>query len=294
MNTIFSMVEILKIFRLDKVFSILFGVFTISVYSYGSVSFLKNPSHALNLTVSLFSLLFLMSGGYAMNDYCDYEYDLINHPQTLLVNRILSRKKIKFIFLILFVLGLILALNVNRYFFMMIVFNTLMLLFYNLFSKRLYYFKSIIIAFIVVTIYPLSIALTLGGNPSLRRDSLSIFPFWLFCIIISYELSQDIIDIKGDIKGGGRTLPMKIGVKNTKYLATLFGLLSIPIVLIPYFHHMCGIVYFTGLVITLPFYVISIFSEEKKFSTGSLWFVRIVTLISFIDIIVASNGIKFL
>src|SRR3989338_1143799 len=112
-------------------------------------------------------------------------------------------------------------------------------------------FKSIIVALLVVSIYPLAFAITAGGNPSLRRDSLFIFPIWLFFATLAYEIIQDSIDIRGDSEGGAKTLPMIIGAKKARNLATGCVILAIPVSFIPFYYGMCGKVYLIGALISL-------------------------------------------
>lgn len=280
------MVKILRIFRLGKVFSILLGVFTISVYAYGSFEFLQNGANIMSMMIGLASLFFLICAGYLMNDYCDLAYDLINRPQTVLITKVITKENAKQISFIIFGIGIILALLVNVWFFLLIILDTTILVLYNLYSKRLFYIKNVVISLLVVSIYPLSIALTSGGNPSLRRDSLFIFPVWLFLIVMSYEFSQDILDVEGDSVKGGNTLPTVIGVKKTRTMATVLAVFSIPIVFIPFYYGMCGKAYLMGVLMTLPVFVVSIFSKEARFSKGSLFFIRAITISSLIDIII--------
>lgn len=280
------MFRILKVFRLGKVFSILLGVFTISLYAYGSIDFLHDQTNVLKMTFALTSLFFLLCAGYLMNDYCDLEYDLINKPQNIYVTKVISKKNAKRISLILFLTGLITAAGVNFYFFSIIILDMVILAFYNLYSKKLSVLKSLIVTSLIISIYPLSFALTSGGNPSLHRDSLFIFPVWLFFVVMSYELSQDILDIKGDKAKGGNTLPIVIGIKKTRDLATISALISVPIVFLPFYYGMCGKMYLIGTLIALTVFVGSLFFKEIIFSKGLLFYIRAITISSLIDIIV--------
>lgn len=280
------MFNLLKIFRLGKVLSILFGVFTISVYALGSVELLKDTAILSNLAWGLVSLFFLVTAGYLMNDYCDLRYDLVNKPWKLSIGKRFTKKNIRLLFLIFFSIGLMAALLVNLWFFLLVIADLMILVLYNFFSKRLFYLKNIVVALLVVSIYPLSLIITSGGVPSLRRESLFIFPVWLFFMIVAYELVEDILDIKGDKLGGGNTIPIKFGSKKTRSLAIMLGLLSTPIVFIPFYYGMCGKIYFVGVLISLPLFIGSMFFKERVFSKGLLFYVGAVMLSSFVDIVV--------
>lgn len=280
------MINVLRTFRLGKVLSILLGVFTISIYALGSIDLLKDAANLSNLAWGLVSLFFLVTAGYLMNDYCDSKYDLINKPWKALIGKEFTEKKVKLIFLVFFSIGLMAALLVNLWFFLLILIDLTVLVLYNLFSKRLFYLKSAVVSLLVVSIYPLSFAITSGGIPSLRRESLFIFPIWLFFMIVAYELVEDILDIEGDKLGGGNTIPIKFGARKTRILAIIFSLVSVPIAFTPFYYGMCGKVYLIGALITLPLLIGSMFFKEAVFSKGLLFYVRAVTLSSLVDIIV--------
>ncbi len=182
------MLAIIKAFRLGKVLSILLGVLTISIYAFGTVSYLQDRVIQLRVGLGLISIFLLTCAGYLMNDYYDIKNDSINRPQRIPLKELISEKNIKRLFIGFFLVGLIAALWVNLKFFSIIILDLVILVFYNVYSKRLSLFKAVIVSLLVVSIYPLSLALTSGGYPSLRRDSLFIFPMWLFLIILAYEI----------------------------------------------------------------------------------------------------------
>lgn len=276
---------LLKSFRIIKVLAILFGVFTISIYACGSLASLQDKNNWFNLICGLISLFFLVSAGYLMNNYCDLKYDSANNPSDTAISKLIEPKTIRIIFIIFFIIGPIVALLVGIWFFLIIMADLIVLVFYNIFSKKLSYLKDIIIALLVISIYPLSFAITSGGMLSLRRDSLFIFPAWLFLMILAYELVEDILDIKGDQAGGGSTIPIKIGAKKTRTLAVIAALVSVPIAFIPFYYGMCGKSYFAGALISLPLLIGSMFLSDSVFSKGMLFYVMAITASSFFDII---------
>ncbi|MFH1260061.1 MAG: UbiA family prenyltransferase [Elusimicrobiota bacterium] len=272
--------------RLGKIFSILLGIITISLYSYGSVHSLTVESILLNLIISLASLFFLLSAGYLMNDYCDIQYDLINKPEKVYLTRFVSRKLARYISGIFFVVGLLIAAAVNRYFFIWYIFDTLGLIFYNLQGKKFYYLKSVLVSLLVVSIYPLSLALTSNGFDSPRRDSLLIFPFWLFLTIFAFELMQDIKDFAGDQMYQAKTLPVKIGIFKTRNLATISALAAIPVAFLPYYFGQCGGIYLWGYLLVTPILIGTMFLNNKIFSCGLFFSILGITVASLFDIMV--------
>ncbi len=279
------MLAIIKAFRLGKVLSILLGVLTISIYAFGTVSYLQDRAIQLRMGLGLISVFLLTSAGYLMNDYYDIKSDAINRPKRIPLRKLLSENNLKMLFIGFFLAGLISALFVNSKFFSIIILDLAILVFYNLYSKRLYLLKAVVVSLLVVSIYPLSLALVSGGYASLRRDSLFIFPVWLFLIILAYEIVEDIVGMQGDKEGGGNTLPIVIGAKKARNLAIFIALISTPIAFFPYFKGMCGVVYLIGALLTLPIFIGSMFFKEKVLSAGLLFYVRAIAFFSLVDII---------
>lgn len=276
-----KMINLLKSFRPAKVLAILFGVFTISIYAFGSLSPLRDKVNLFNLIWGLTSLFFLISAGYLMNDYCDLKYDSANNPSRAAINKLFE----PIIFIAFFIIGLVAAFRAGFWFLLIIIANLIVLIFYNIFSKKLSYFKDVIISLLVVSIYPLSFAITSGGIPSLRRESLFIFPAWLFLMILAYELTEDILDMESDEAGGGCTAPIKLGVQKTRTFAVISALLSVPIAFIPFYCGMCGTIYLIGALVSLPLFIGSMFFKDSIFSKGLLFYVMAITAASFFDII---------
>ncbi len=232
--------------NLGKIFSILAGVFTISAYACGSVGALLSPPLLTVFLRGTASLFFILCAGYLMNDLCDMRYDRLNRPESMLVGKRLPAGLAGWLVPALFSAGVICAFFVNRWFPAVIVPLSGGVALYNLYSKRLGIFKEAAISLIVVSIYPLALALTSGGNSSSRRDSLYIFPAWFFLNIMAYEIMRDIIDSPGDKAGRGSTLPLLIGEQKARKVAVFLALAGIPVSLLPYLLGMCGKVYLGG------------------------------------------------
>jgi 4-hydroxybenzoate polyprenyltransferase len=230
---------------IGKIFSILSGIFIISAYALGSASaLLAGPQLAVFLKGGA-SLFFLLCGGYLMNDLRDVAYDGVNRPGAGFAAR-LPRRPAQAAVAALFAAGLGAAFFVNRWFPLVALPLAAALALYNIYSKRLGVFKEAAISLIVVSIYPLSLALTAGGASSPRRDSLYVFPAWFFLEIMAYEIMRDVIDLPGDKAGGGSTLPLKIGPERARRLAVALALAGVPVSLLPYLLGMCGPVYLGG------------------------------------------------
>jgi len=232
--------------KFGKIFSILAGVLTISAYACGSAGALLSPPLLPAFLRGFASLFFVLCAGYLMNDLCDAEYDRVNRPENVFIGKRLPAGLAGRAVMALFAAGVVCSFFVNPWFAAVILPLSAALALYNLYSKRLGIFKEAAISLIVVSIYPLALALTSGGKSSPRRDSLYIFPLWFFLNIMAYEIMRDILDSPGDRAGGGATLPMRIGEGRARKAAVLLALAGIPVSLLPYLLGMCGPVYLGG------------------------------------------------
>lgn len=250
---------------LGKIFSILSGIFIISAYARGPAGgLLSGPQLTVFLKGGV-SLFFILSAGYLMNDLCDLEYDGVNRPGAGFAAR-LPRGPAVAAVAALFAAGLVTALFVNWWFAAVALPLIAALALYNLYSKRLGVFKEAAISLIVVSIYPLSLALTSGGAPSPRRDSLYIFPVWFFLEIMAYEIMRDVIDLPGDRAGRGSTLPLRIGPARARRLAAGLALAGIPVSLLPYLLGMCGPVYLGGAIAAAGCLAAGLFMKDSVLS----------------------------
>ena len=272
--------------RLKKVNSILFGIFTISVYAYGNINFVHNLNVFIELAWGLLSLFLLISAGYLMNDLCDLKYDQQPSDTEFSLSDPDFRRQVKRIILLFTMIGFGIALAINLWFALIVLIDCFFLALYNLYSKKFPYFKALFITMLVVTIYPLSLALTHGGIASIRRNSLAIFPIWLFFSVLGYELLCDILDMKGDTQQGGQTLPILIGARKTLSIVRYLVWLAIPLAFLPFVLGMCGGIYFYGLLGVTFILLINTFRDPGNFSKGLLFYIRMVTLMALLDIII--------
>lgn len=267
-----------------KILSILAGVFTISAYSCGSVGVLLSPPFLPVVLKGCASLFLILCAGYLMNDLCDIGYDRVNRTGNVLIGRRLPTRLALWLVMALFAAGVFGAFFVNLWFVSVILPLSVILALYNLYSKRLGIFKEAAISLIVVSIYPLSLALTSGGNSSPRRDSLYIFPVWFFLSIMAYEIMRDIIDSPGDLAGRGTTLPLKIGAANARAAAVVLALAGVPFSLLPYWLGMCGKVYLGGATAAALLLGAGVFMNNHGLSKAIFMNILIVTFFSLADL----------
>lgn len=207
----------------------------------------------LQLNELLFMLLtlatvFITAAGYVINDYFDTRTDLVNHPNTVIVGRSLSRRFVITLHWGLNVFGVILGTIVSFAIqkpLLSLVFFLVpgILWFYSTSYKRQFLLGNIIVATLTALV-PLMALLfelpklystywqTLIFNPSILNDIIywvggyAIFAFWL---TLFREIVKDIEDFEGDQEFGRNTLPIVLGISTSRMVASSILLLTIVI-----------------------------------------------------------------
>lgn len=180
-----------------------------------------------------FSMAFITSAGFAINDYFDRESDAVIKPKRPIPSGALSLKQVVAVSSILFVLGLVMAALINWLSFAIIAVDSLLLLVYSYMVKR----KSGFVANILVGILT-GTAFMYGQatitNPSIvNLVSLSLYPIAFGTI--GGNVLRDILSVEGDSKVGYPTLPQKIGNISAAKVGALFFLLTGLLAPLPYF-----------------------------------------------------------
>jgi geranylgeranylglycerol-phosphate geranylgeranyltransferase len=180
-----------------------------------------------------FSMAFITSAGFAINDYFDRESDAVIKPKRPIPSGALSLKQVVAVSGLLFALGLVMAALINWLSFAIIAVDSLLLLVYSYMVKR----KSGFVANILVGILT-GTAFMYGQatitNPAIvNLVSLSLYPIAFGTI--GGNVLRDIFSVEGDSKVGYPTLPQKIGSISAAKVGALFFLLTGLLAPLPYF-----------------------------------------------------------
>ncbi|MGD0994542.1 MAG: geranylgeranylglycerol-phosphate geranylgeranyltransferase [Candidatus Bathyarchaeia archaeon] len=193
----------------------------------------KNPL-SLSIQTDLlifFSMAFITSAGFAINDYFDRESDAVIKPKRPIPSGALSLKQVVAISGLLFTLGLIMAFFINWLSFAIIAVDSLLLLIYSTLVKRKSGFvANVLVGVLTGTAFMYGEA-TISGTVSLI--SLSLYPIAFGTI--GGNVLRDILSLDGDSKIGYPTLPKKIGISNSTKVAALFFTLTGLLAPLPYF-----------------------------------------------------------
>jgi geranylgeranylglycerol-phosphate geranylgeranyltransferase len=195
----------------------------------------KNPLGISVQTILLifFSMAFITSAGFAINDYFDRESDAVIKPKRPIPSGALSLKQVVVVSGVLFALGLVMAALINWLSFVIIAVDSLLLLVYSYMVKR----KSGFIANILVGILTGTAFLygqaTISNPATVNLVSLSLYPIAFGTM--GGNVLRDILSLDGDSKVGYPTLPQKIGSVSAAKVGAIFFLLTGLLAPLPFF-----------------------------------------------------------
>lgn len=195
----------------------------------------KNPQDLSATTVLLifFSMAFITSAGFAINDYFDRESDAVIKPKRPIPSGALSLKQVVAVSSVLFAAGLAMAFFINWLSFAVIAADSGLLLVYSMLVKRKSGFAANVLVGILTGTAFLYGEATISSPPTISIISLSLYPIALGTI--GGNVLRDVLSLDGDAKSGYPTLPQKIGIENSAKAAAGFFLMTGIFAPLPFF-----------------------------------------------------------
>ena len=258
------------------------------------------------------SLLFIVAGGYVINDYFDVEIDKINKPDKLIVSRVFSENVTKFFYITLTFLGLlsgllssIMILNSKFY----LLFAILFLLVCMLYSYSAYYKKKLIVGNLIVSvsvafavflpwlfeILYLSnntlILYAVGDTLMLTLPYVLIYTIFAFFVTMMREIIKDAEDFKGDFVTHCRTIPIVLGIKKMNIILGFIVFLLWAVILyyqmVLYYQHSYFALSIMFIIwISLPISIIKLFNRKVEIDYHSYSvFLKIIMLLGVLSMI---------
>jgi len=174
-------------------------------------------------------VVFITAGGNVFNDLCDLEIDRINRPERPLPSGRVTPEAAGILAASLFSAGLVLTIPTSLPCVIIVVANSLLLLFYARALKRTALWGNVAVSYLSASIYPFGGAL--AGLAGLER-TLPLAGI-TFLAILARELLKDAEDVAGDSATGARTIAILLGVKKTAVVAYACALGAIAVSLLP-------------------------------------------------------------
>ena len=255
---------------------------------------LIDKTFTIPIILAMIAVFFETAAGNVINDYFDYNIDLINKPERPIPSGRISLKTGRNYGYLLFNAGTICGFLISYI------------------TSNWIPFAIVLIADVILYLYayklkttPLIGNLTVGfmtgfgfvfagfsiNNPSIIITSIYL-GFFAFVMTTAREIVKDIEDIEGDKADGARTLPILIGEKKPAILAAILIVLDSALCPILYFNHIFGILYLPVIAIAVILFLycaISILkSQEKSTASKVSKYLKIGMLIAFVAFVFGS------
>ena len=247
------------------------------------------------------STVMIAAAGYIINDYFDIKIDRVNKPESLIVGKTIKRRVAMgahfIINAIAIAIAWYLATNIVgiKALVMIHVIIASGLWFYSTHFKKQFLIGNVIIAIMAATVplvaslYDISILNAIYWKMVVKEvvyfNGLFILIGWYAAFAglttLIREIIKDMEDYIGDMQFGSSTLPIVLGMQNTKWV--LFGIISILMGLIGYISYLefdggrlAPFFYFIGLV-EIPLAIMCVLlvkADSKKQYTNISWLLK--------------------
>jgi len=212
--------------------------------------------------LSTAALALVIAAAYVLNDVCDWAVDhRATRDRPIAVGRT-SRRAGAIWGGSLMTAGLALGAACRGPFLATLVGVAVVLIVYDLLSKRLGAFKPLLAAALMTAIYPLALA-EAGGASGDRAGSLAIFPLWLFLTAFGYEILKDLRDRIADASETGRRSALHRYPRRWRMMAGVAVVGSVPLLVGPFFTG-CGWVYLVGAAVAAVAAIASVFLPVRE------------------------------
>jgi 4-hydroxybenzoate polyprenyltransferase len=254
------------------------------------------------------STVLIAAAGYIINDYFDVKTDLINHPETVVVDRVIKRRWAIILHITFTLAGIVLGMYtaLKTGYLRLALFHLVaaaLLWFYSTHFKRSLLLGNLLVALLTAAVTFMPFVYELGvlqkSAPgfilSNRVAVFSLFKitfiFSLFAFITSLarEIIKDMEDYKGDKETGGATMPIVWGMRVSKLNAFFLLVITVLLLLFAVYNTMRSeralftthtVYILLGLVLPLSILALYLLGAEqsRQFKKASL-FLKLIMLI---------------
>lgn len=215
----FSMFSVVRGYN---VLVIVIAQYLASIYILAHNRTLREVLFDLNLLMLVLASAVTIAAGYIINNFYDYEKDLINRPQKSMLDRLVSQNT-KLVFY--FVLNFIAVIMASYVSFRAVIFFSLYIFaiwFYSHKLKKLPIIGNLTSA--ILTITPFFAVFIYYKN---FETVIFVHAMFLFLIIAMRELTKDLENIRGDMANNYNTIPIVYGEKTSKAMLTILAILTL-------------------------------------------------------------------
>ena len=249
---------------------------------------------SIPIILAMIAVFFETAAGNVINDYFDYNIDLINKPERPIPSGRISLKNGKnyayFLFLAGTVCGFLISYLTDNWIpFIIVLIADVILYLYAYKLKTTPLIGNLAVGFMT------GFGFVFGGftinNPNIILTSIFL-GFFAFVMTTAREIVKDIEDVEGDKKDGARTLPILIDKKTPAILATILIIVDCALCPLLYVYHIFGTLYLIIIAIAVILFIYSAIlilkSQDEATAHKSSKLLKIGMLIAFLSFALGS------
>lgn len=249
---------------------------------------------SIPIILAMIAVFFETAAGNVINDYFDYNIDLVNKPKRPIPSGRISLKNGKnyayFLFLAGTVCGFLISYLTDNWIpFIIVLIADVILYLYAYKLKTTPLIGNLAVGFMT------GFGFVFGGftinNPDIILTSIFL-GFFAFVMTTAREIVKDIEDVEGDKKDGARTLPILIGKKTPAILATILIIVDCALCPLLYVYHIFGTLYLIIIAIAVILFIYSAIlilkSQDEATAHKSSKLLKIGMLIAFLSFALGS------
>lgn len=249
---------------------------------------------SIPIILAMIAVFFETAAGNVINDYFDYNIDLVNKPERPIPSGRISLKNGRnyayFLFLAGTICGFLISYLTNNWIpFVIVLIADVILYLYAYKLKATPLIGNLAVGFMT------GFGFVFGGftlnNPTIITTSIFL-GFFAFVMTTAREIVKDIEDVEGDKKDGAKTLPILIGKKTPAILATILIIADCALCPLLYIYHIFGILYLAIIVIAVILFIYSAIlimkSQDEATAHKSSKMLKMGMLIAFLSFALGS------
>jgi geranylgeranylglycerol-phosphate geranylgeranyltransferase len=183
--------------------------------------------YAIEVAVSMATVVCFTAGGNSYNDYFDRDVDKVAHPERPIPSGTVDPQSALLLSLILFALSLSLSFFIGLLPVAIVITSLLVMVLYERFLKAEGLAGNLSISWLTGALF------LLGGAAVESIELAWILAALAFLATLGREIAKDIQDIEGD-RGSRRTLPMRIGPRRAGVAASASFVSAVVLSPLPY------------------------------------------------------------
>lgn len=255
---------------------------------------LIDKTFSLPIIIAMAAVFFETAAGNVINDYFDYNIDLINKPERPIPSGRISLKNGRnygyFLFLVGTICGFLISYLTNNWIpFGIVILADVILYLYAYKLKSTPLIGNLTVGFMT------GFGFVFGGftinNPAIITTSIFL-GFFAFVMTTAREIVKDIEDVEGDKADGAKTLPILIGKKTPAILAAILIIADCALCPLLYIWNVFGMLYLVIIAVAVILFIYSAIlilkSQDETTAHKSSKILKIGMLIAFLSFALGS------